>query len=141
MLYPKQTRKKRKKHKASILHTKDGTCLLCMLLNNDYRMKGIVQEHHIYNGPNRKISEEQGFKAYLCLEHHTAGAAAVHNNHENMRYLQRYCQRVYETEHTREEFMELIGRNYLDEETEKHAEVQVKNLEMPEWRLVEEVGK
>lgn len=126
MLYPKEKyKKKTKKHKVSILHTKDGTCLLCMLLNNDYGIKRTIQEHHIYNGPNRQISEEQGFKAYLCLEHHTAGKAAVHNNHENMRYLQKYCQRIYEIDHTREEFTALIGRNYLDEEKEKHSETQV----------------
>lgn len=52
-------------------------------------------------------------KVYLCPGHHTAGAEAVHNNHKNMRLLQQDGQRAYEREHTRAEFMELIGRNYL----------------------------
>lgn len=83
MMLPKpQRRKKRKKHKASILHCKDGTC-------------------------------------YLCLEHHIWGPGAVHNNQENMRILQQDGQRAYERTHTREEFMELIGRNYLDAEYEE----------------------
>lgn len=86
MMFPKpQRQKKRKKHKASILHCKDGTC-------------------------------------YLCPEHHILGSRAVHNNQENMRILQQDGQRAYERTHTREEFMELIGRNYLDEEREEYAE-------------------
>lgn len=109
-------KKKRKKHKPSILHDKDGTCYLCMKLDNDYSQKRHLQEHHIFNGnPNRSISEAEGFKVYLCLEHHTVGPAAVHNNHENMRILQQDAQREYEKTHTREEFMGMIGRNYLEE--------------------------
>lgn len=115
MIYPKSSKyKKRKHHKRSILHVKDGTCYLCMKLRNDYRCHRVVHEHHIFGGPNRKISEEEGIKVYLCLEHHTVGPAAVHNNINNMRLLQEEGQRAYEQNHTREEFMELIGRNYLD---------------------------
>lgn len=30
-----------------------------------------VEEHHIFFGnPNRRISEENGFKVWLCAEHH-----------------------------------------------------------------------
>ncbi len=120
MMFPKpQRRKRRKKHKASILHCKDGTCYLCMKLRKDYRLYPVVHEHHIYDGPNRSISEAEGLKVYLCLEHHIWGPGAVHNNQENMRILQQDGQRAYERTHTREEFMELIGRNYLDAEYEE----------------------
>lgn len=108
--------KRRKKHKASILQSKDNTCYLCRILNDDYR-QGFVHEHHIYGGANRSISEAEGLKVYLCLKHHIDGAEAVHNNINNMRILQREGQRAYEQEHSRQQFMELIGRNYLDEET------------------------
>lgn len=122
MKFPKpQRRKKRKKHKASILHRKDGTCYLCML-RGDYRIHPIVHEHHIYDGPNRAISEAEGLKAYLCPKHHINGPEAVHSNQTNMRLLQREAQKAYERTHTRAEFMALIGRNYLDEENEKFAE-------------------
>lgn len=118
MKFPKpQRRKRRKKHKASILHCKDGTCYLCML-KGDYRIHPVVHEHHIYDGPNRSISEAEGLKVYLCLAHHTDGPAAVHNNHDNMLLLQQDAQKAYERTHTREEFMQLIGRNYLDENAE-----------------------
>lgn len=53
---------------------------------------------------------------YLCIEHHTAGPAAVHNNADNMRKLQRDGQRAFEREHTRVEFMNIFRKNYLEEE-------------------------
>ena len=116
MRFPKlKHRKKRKKHKKSILHCKDGTCYLCMKLNEDYRIHPVVHEHHIYGGPNRSISEKEGLKVYLCLAHHIDGQQAVHNNQKNMRILQEDGQRVFERTHSREEFMDLFGRNYLDE--------------------------
>lgn len=66
MMYPKpQRKKKKKKHKASILHCKDGTCYLCMKLKGDYRRYPVVHEHHIYDGPNRQISEAEGLKV-IC---------------------------------------------------------------------------
>lgn len=52
-------------------------------------------------------------KCWLCLEHHTQGPEAVHNNIRNMRILQQEAQQAYEKDHTREEFVRLIGRNYL----------------------------
>lgn len=114
MMYPKkQKKKKRKKHMASILQNKDGTCYLCMKLDGSYKIHPAIHEHHIYGGPNRSISEAAGLKVYLCPEHHLWGQQAAHNNHEIMRLLQRDGQRAYEQTHTREQFMEMIGRNYL----------------------------
>lgn len=107
-------RKRRIRHPESILHRKDGTCYLCMKLAADYRIHAYLEEHHAFPGnPGRRISEENGLKVYLCLEHHRNGTAAVHNNHENMRLIQEDAQLAYERTHTREEWMELIGRNYL----------------------------
>ncbi len=116
MMFPKATKvKKRKKHKASILHQRDGTCYLCMKLDGNHQYHEVLHKHHIYGGPNRSISEAEGFTVYLCLGHHEIGDAAVHNNQENMRILQQDAQREYEKKHTRTEFMQLIGRNYLDD--------------------------
>ena len=80
---------------------------------NLYRYRNL-QEHHIFGGPNRQLSEEEGLKVYLCISHHIIGPEAVHNNIENMRYLQREGQQVFEKTHTRQEFIEKFGRNYLD---------------------------
>lgn len=114
LMFPKQPDKKRRKiHKKSILQEKDGTCYLCVRLHGDYRIHRVTHEHHVYDGPNRGISEAEGFKAHLCPGHHQYGAEAVHKNHEMMLLLQQDCQRAYEQGHTREEFMRLIGRNFL----------------------------
>lgn len=108
-------KKKRKKHKKSILHEKDGTCYLCMRLNQDFDLRSGLHKHHVYEGkPNRKISEANGFIVYLCPEHHNSCSESVHDNKENMDLIKRDCQELYEETHTRKEFMELIGRNYLD---------------------------
>lgn len=119
MMFPKEKRKKRqKRHKKSILHQKDGTCYLCGKLNGDRRIHAVTQEHHIFGGANRSRSEEEGLKVYLCLRHHIEGPEAVHNNHTNMRILQRDGQRAFEKAHSRAEFMQIFGRNYLDENSD-----------------------
>ena len=48
----------------------------------------------------------------LCDQHHEHGPDAVHVNHEMARILQADAQETYEQTHTREEWMERIGRNY-----------------------------
>lgn len=113
MIYPKpKHKKKRKKHGKSIFPQAAGTCYLCMR-QGDYSRK-YTEVHHIFDGPNRHISEEQGLTVRLCLKHHREGKDAVHNNAGNMRILQRDAQEKYEQTHSREEFMSLIGKNYLD---------------------------
>lgn len=115
MPYPKQpAKRKRKKHKESILQIRDGTCYLCVKLEGDWSVKRGLQEHHIFGGPNRSLSEAEGLKVWLCMRHHTEGPEAVHNNAANMNILKRDGQRAYERTHTRDEFMHLIGKNYLE---------------------------
>ena len=112
LLYPKGNRKKkRQKHGKSIMPAYGG-CYLCRLLDDDDRKK-ITEAHHIFFGPNRAKSEEYGFVTDLCVEHHRTGPAAVHKNAEVCRILQRECQRKFEKTHSREEFVRIIGRNYL----------------------------
>lgn len=100
-----------KKHKKSILQ-QGKYCYLCDRLDHRYMVRGL-QEHHIFGGPNRTISEAEGLKCWLCLSHHIHGPEAVHNNIRNMRMLQQEAQQAFEKDHTREEFVRLIGRNYL----------------------------
>lgn len=102
---------KKKKHKGSILQ-QDRYCYLCDLLDHRYMVRGL-QEHHIFGGPNRANSEAEGLKCWLCISHHIQGPEAVHNNIGNMRLLQQKAQQAYEQNHTREDFVRLIGRNYL----------------------------
>lgn len=83
-------------------------CIVCGACRN-------IHEHHIYFGANRKVSEQNGFKCYLCGHHHNQSNEGVHgkNGHELDLHLKQECQRVYERNHTRKEFIGLIGRSYL----------------------------
>ncbi len=74
-----------------------------------------LQSHHCFPGKNRKTSEENGFKVWLCLDHHTGGNYSVHGKDGKMLslMLKKHCQLKFEETHTRGEFMSLIGRNYL----------------------------
>ena len=73
--------------------------------------------HHIYEGNGRrKISERNGFIVPLTPQEHNMGNHSVHFNKKLDLWFKRLCQSKYESMgHTREEFIRLIGRNYLDE--------------------------
>ena len=73
--------------------------------------------HHIYFGHGlRKISDREGFVVYLTGELHNQSNQGVHFNRQFDLHLKRCCQKVYESQgHTREEFIKLIGRNYLED--------------------------
>lgn len=91
----------------SIIQSKKE-CFIC-------RKRIGLHDHHIYFGTGkRSISEKNGFKVWLCMEHHV-GTLGVHGSkgHGVDLYLKRICQQKYESNHTREEFINLIGRNYL----------------------------
>lgn len=115
LMFPKTQKKKKKrmKHPKSLLHEKNGTCYLCMLLDGNYKKHLFIDEHHIFGGPNRKHSEETGMKVWLCLDHHTMGPLAVHNCPETMRLMHRIGQQEYEKTHSRQQFIETFGKSYL----------------------------
>ena len=71
-----------------------------------------LHKHHIYGGRNRQVSEDNGFFVYLCFEHHT-GQKGVHNHPHADLMLKQDCQTVYEKDHTRDDFIKLIGKSYL----------------------------
>lgn len=45
--------------------------------------------------------------------HHRIGKEAVHNNRETDLILKRACQEEFEKNHTRQEFVKIIGKSYL----------------------------
>lgn len=116
--FKKRINVKRKKHGKSILQNKNGVCYLCYKLHRDFDWKQ-TEEHHAFFGPLRTISEREGLKVYLCRDHHRTGPEAVHMNHEICRMVQRDAQKKWEETHTRAQWMELIGRNYLTEKGEQ----------------------
>lgn len=82
-----------------------------------------LELHHIYGGANRKISDKNGFFVYLTKANHTGancndnplGVLGVHFNRDFDLKLKRACQREFEKTHTRQDFMRLIGKNYLED--------------------------
>ena len=85
---------------------KEKRCYLCGSYN-------WIEDHHIYGGANRKTSEANGFKVYLCHWCHNEPPRGVHFDRSNADKLRAECQAKFEETHTRDEFMRLIGKNYL----------------------------
>lgn len=85
----------------------DERCFLC-------GRWGDTARHEIYFGPNRQISKKAGFWINVCPSCHTRihAEATTPCDVTIDRLLKIDCQEVFEREHTREEFMELIGRSY-----------------------------
>ncbi len=84
------------------------TCLICGTNQNIHR-------HHVYFGNgNRKISEKHGFVVDLCGYHHNQSNNGVHFDRNLDLLVKKHVQREYEKNHSRTEFIKLIGRNYLD---------------------------
>ena len=77
-----------------------------------------LEYHHIYFGRNRKVSDENGFTVWLCRYHHRDSRLSAHQDRKTDLILKRLCQAMFELEHSREDFMKLIGRNYLEEGNE-----------------------
>ena len=85
-------------------------CYICKTTYN-------LHLHHIFFGTaNRKISDKNGFVIYLCQYHHESDFG-VHGKYgdELNRKLKSECQKKYEENHTRQEFINLIGRNFINE--------------------------
>ena len=117
----------------SILNTEKGVCFMC-------GCTGPTHIHHIFFGVNRPISDREGFTAYLCPGCHEWEPWAVHVNRSSNYMLKAICQFEYEKTHSREEFMDLIGKNYLSdagfERLDEHAREVISNLlkEQEQWQ-------
>lgn len=72
-----------------------------------------TEEHHIFGGPNRKLSEKYGLKVHLCHFCHNEKPDGVHFNRENELELKRIGQREFEKAYPNIDFLQTFGRNYL----------------------------
>ena len=96
------------KSRPTIMDTQKGVCYIC----GKYCL---THKHHIYGGANRRNSEALGLYVHLCPDCHNMGPNSVHTNILMARWLQEEGQWKYEETHSREEFMRVFGRNYIDE--------------------------
>lgn len=73
---------------------------------------GVVQDCKAY-GIETKSDAENGFCVGLCHKEHNMSNNSVHYNRDMDLELKRVYQKEYEKNHTREEFIKLIGKSYL----------------------------
>ena len=103
----KPTKQYLKNLKIEVLERDNERCVIC----------GAPKEsiHHVYGGRNRKVSNEHvEFMVCLCWEHHQSeNGSHGRNGHWIDVRLKWEAQQRFEETHTREEFMQLIGRSYL----------------------------
>lgn len=92
---------------ATSIIQKEHECIVCRSMYN-------IHKHHVFYGTaNRKLSEKYGLTVYLCSRHHNGSDYGVHFNKELDTRLKRLAQEKFEKTHSREEFMQIFGRNYL----------------------------
>lgn len=76
-----------------------------------------LDKHHIFGGPNRKLSEKYGLTVYLCHNRcHIFGKDAAHQSADTMKRLRQWGQEkaMQEQSWTVDDFRDVFGRNYLD---------------------------
>lgn len=91
---------------------KSGRCFLC-------GARGVpLEEHHVFGGGCRRLSEHFGLKVYLCHSCHNEPPRGVHFSKEEREKLQARVQKAamkhygWETE----DFIKIFGRNFVLEE-------------------------
>ena len=72
-----------------------------------------LHDHHCFGAANRRWSEKFGLKVWLCANCHNMSDRGVHFNKALRIELQQIAQRKFEETHTRQEWMDIFGRNYL----------------------------
>ena len=87
-----------------------------------------LEEHHVFGGINRSLSEKYGLKVYICRYHHTGdingSSEAVHQNpntgadlwlKKKAQYAweRKFAHHLHESEEANEEFRKVFGRSYL----------------------------
>lgn len=78
---------------------KKGKCEFCGKYFNR------LDPHEVYGGSNRKRSIKYKFVALICRD--------CHDDNKVLKELKIRYQKEYEKEHTREDFIKLIGKSYI----------------------------
>ena len=92
---------KLERNRFSILTNNMEVCFICKMPASDI--------HEVYAGAKRQVSMENGFCIPLCRRCHNI----ITKNYQEDVKLRVRCQKEYEKTHTREEFLDLIHRNYI----------------------------
>ncbi|NLD49901.1 MAG: hypothetical protein GX660_22390 [Clostridiaceae bacterium] len=111
MLYPKPAKKKQKKAKNNPRPGSNDLCAICG--------KSYAHLHEIYFGKNRQNSIEHKMQIRLCFQCHE-GKDGVHNNPVFDFMLKQHYQQKFEQQRSREEFVKIFGKNYLNMSFEEY---------------------
>ena len=88
-------------------------CFLCRYFF-DVENVTWLECHHIFGGANRHLSEKFGLKLFLCHKHHNEQPFGVHQNKEHRILIRQIGQKAFEKKHSREDFLKIFGKNYLE---------------------------
>ena len=98
----------------SIIQTKaTKECFLCRIEKYVANTKNLHRHHFMHGTANKRLAEHWGLWGYLCIEHHTVGPEAVHNNNEKDLFLMQVAQGRFEKLYGHDKWMEIFGKNYL----------------------------
>ena len=98
----------------SIIQQDKTRCFLCGR-NGSF---DTLDEHHVYEGPNKPISEKYGLKVYLHHnECHIFGKNSVHNNARVNKALKAVVQKRAMKHYgwSVEDFIDKFGKNYIQD--------------------------
>lgn len=93
---------------ASSIMSREKKCYLC-------GRGSMLEEHHIFGGANRKLSEKYGLKVWLCHYCHNEPPMGVHFSSERMLKLKEDGQRAFMEHYSKSEseFRQIFGKNYI----------------------------
>lgn len=96
---------KAERNRYSIIYDDLTKCAICTSTYN-------INLHEVYYGSNRQNSIKYGCVIPLCQEHHT-GDNGIHNHRNIDMYYKRMFQEEMEKTMSREEFISIFHKNYL----------------------------
>lgn len=94
---------KLEKERVSIFTSDLKSCWKCKRTSKQIK----IDLHEVYGGSNRIRSIKNGLVVPLCRE--------CHEREELIAEIRKECQEIYERDHTRDDFIKLIGKSYLME--------------------------
>ena len=76
--------------------------------------QGLHSHHIMFGVGHRELSEKYGLKVWLFGTHHNLSNEGVHVDKEYDLYLRRLAQQKFEEKNSREEWMEIFKKDYLE---------------------------
>ena len=95
----------------------EKVCWMCKRLYNLRTVLGL-EEHHVFQGRHRQLSEQYGLKVWLCARHHRDLRDGVHFNMRYAAALKNKAKRVFCDKYGEDAFFQVFGKTYEGSEEE-----------------------